>query len=147
MSYGLQFAALTALVTHTICWHGKDIVRQWAHSRKELAARRQGVTDIAYQPISNTSPATTAVAQPDLSPELAAAAKRLRRSQNRPRSGSNRMRTRDRRRSSVDERAWKELADAEDVHMRLMRRYKEAPTKWYLGTFVVMFCVSVFVVE
>lgn len=51
------------------------------------------------------------------------------------------------RRSSVDERAWKELVDKEDVHMRLMRRYKEAPTSWYLTTFGVMLVVGIFVVE
>lgn len=28
LSYGVQFASLSALVTHTICWHGQDIWRQ-----------------------------------------------------------------------------------------------------------------------
>ena len=28
LSYGVQFAALSALVTHTTCWHGRDIWRQ-----------------------------------------------------------------------------------------------------------------------
>lgn len=28
LSYGVQFAALAALVSHTTCWHGSDILRQ-----------------------------------------------------------------------------------------------------------------------
>lgn len=32
LSYGTQFAALTSLLTHTICWHGKDIVNQGKQS-------------------------------------------------------------------------------------------------------------------
>lgn len=31
--------------------------------------------------------------------------------------------------------------------MRLMRRYQEAPTSWYLATFVTMTAVGIFVVE
>ncbi|KAG0136935.1 OPT oligopeptide transporter protein-domain-containing protein [Tuber indicum] len=76
LSYGLQFAALTALVTHTACWHGKDIWRQWGRARRGFSSGRR-----------------------------------------------------------------------EDVHMRLMRRYREAPTSWYLATFVVMIAVGIFVVE
>ena len=30
LSYALQFAALTALLSHTALWHGKDIWRQWS---------------------------------------------------------------------------------------------------------------------
>ena len=36
LSYALQFAALTALLTHTACWHGKDIWRQWRRSLQEI---------------------------------------------------------------------------------------------------------------
>ena len=57
------------------------------------------------------------------------------------------IRRRERRRSSLDERAWQDLVDREDVHMRLMRRYKEAPTSWYLYTFGIMLMVGIFVVE
>lgn len=42
LSYGVQFAALTALMSHTICWHGRDIWRQW---RRSLAGEQ------AYDPI------------------------------------------------------------------------------------------------
>ena len=31
LSYAVQFASLSALVTHTICWHGKDI---WAQTKQ-----------------------------------------------------------------------------------------------------------------
>ena len=32
LSYALQFAALAALLTHTACWHGRDIMQQWKRS-------------------------------------------------------------------------------------------------------------------
>ena len=31
LSYAVQFASLSALVTHTICWHGRDI---WAQTKQ-----------------------------------------------------------------------------------------------------------------
>ncbi|KAF2007132.1 OPT-domain-containing protein [Amniculicola lignicola CBS 123094] len=49
LSYALQFAALTALISHTALWHGKDIVRQWRHSWAEI--RRKPGSD--YEPLSN----------------------------------------------------------------------------------------------
>lgn len=36
LSYALQFAALTALISHTALWHGKDIWRQWRRSWAEI---------------------------------------------------------------------------------------------------------------
>lgn len=60
LSYALQFAAMTALITHTACWHGKDIYRQWKASLKEIRGSQK------YQPLStadidvNTSPALSA---------------------------------------------------------------------------------------
>jgi hypothetical protein len=36
LSYALQFAALSALITHTTCWHGRDIWRQCKRSMKEI---------------------------------------------------------------------------------------------------------------
>ncbi|KAF2398273.1 OPT-domain-containing protein [Trichodelitschia bisporula] len=36
LSYALQFAALSALITHTACWHGKDIWRHWKDSLSEI---------------------------------------------------------------------------------------------------------------
>lgn len=36
LSYALQFAALAALITHTACWHGRDIIKQWRRSLDEI---------------------------------------------------------------------------------------------------------------
>ncbi|KAF2786563.1 OPT-domain-containing protein [Melanomma pulvis-pyrius CBS 109.77] len=47
LSYALQFAALTALISHTALWHGKDIVRQWRRSWAEI--RRSPRVD--YEPL------------------------------------------------------------------------------------------------
>lgn len=52
LSYGVQFASLTALITHTICWHGKDI---WTQTRQSFAEAR-GEAAI-YRPILNESSA------------------------------------------------------------------------------------------
>lgn len=126
MSYGLQFAALTALVTHTICWHGKDIWRQWGRVRREYSVTRNASSSatptIVYTPLPSSSsiPSTP---------------------------GRKRRRHHQRRRSSLSERGYDGLVDREDVHMRLMRRYEEAPASWYLGTFAVMVAVGIFVVE
>lgn len=47
LSYAVQFASLSALVTHTICWHGRDV---WQQSQKSFAhERRKGKSE--YQPI------------------------------------------------------------------------------------------------
>jgi OPT family small oligopeptide transporter len=48
LSYGLQFAALASLLTHTVCWHGKDIWKQWKRSLKEV----DGETKAVYEPLS-----------------------------------------------------------------------------------------------
>lgn len=54
LSYALQFAALSALISHTACWHGKDIVRQWKRSWREIRATRDH--DIAArEPLLRTS--------------------------------------------------------------------------------------------
>ncbi|KFY13271.1 hypothetical protein V491_06464 [Pseudogymnoascus sp. VKM F-3775] len=45
LSYGLQFAALASLLTHTACWHGRDIVRQWRNSLEEV----RGQAKIGYE--------------------------------------------------------------------------------------------------
>jgi hypothetical protein len=38
LSYAMQFASLTALLSHTICWHGPDIVRQTKESMRTPTA-------------------------------------------------------------------------------------------------------------
>ncbi|KFA61913.1 hypothetical protein S40285_02836 [Stachybotrys chlorohalonatus IBT 40285] len=40
-----------------------------------------------------------------------------------------------------------ELLSHEDIHGRLMKRYKDAPLSWYLVTFATMTAIGIFVVE
>ncbi|MCJ1466310.1 hypothetical protein MMC07_004929 [Pseudocyphellaria aurata] len=47
LSYGVQFAGLSALITHTVAWHGKEI---WQQTMKSFSEDRAG--EAAYQPIS-----------------------------------------------------------------------------------------------
>ncbi|KAJ2896660.1 hypothetical protein MKZ38_005312 [Zalerion maritima] len=115
LSYGLQFAGLASLITHTICWHGKDILTQWKRSFKE--AREE--TKTTYQPISNSRSETGSGRSPDF-----------------VRSGSSNL-----------ENGLEGLMSREDVHNRLMKRYKDAPLMWYLVTFISMTAIGIFVVE
>ncbi|KAJ5550726.1 hypothetical protein N7461_005424 [Penicillium sp. DV-2018c] len=52
LSYGVQFAALTSLVTHTVCWYGKDI---WQQTRKAFEERRDVPAMETYQPLRGNS--------------------------------------------------------------------------------------------
>jgi len=108
LSYAVQFAGLASLITHTICWHGKDIWTQWKRSLGETPSESKA----AYQPVSG--------------PE------------------ERRSRTFGPSRSSL---SIDNLMGREDVHNRLMRRYKDAPMLWYLLTFVSMTAIGIFVVE
>lgn len=115
LSYGLQFAALASLLTHTACWHGKDIWAQWKTALEEAKQESKP----AYQPLSTDG------------------------------TGLSPISTRDRtepavRRSSSN---FESLMGREDVHNRLMRRYKDAPLSWYLMTALTMTAVGIFVVE
>jgi hypothetical protein len=112
LSYGLQFAALASLLSHTACWHGKDILKQWKSSLKEI----NGESNPAYQPV----------------PII----KRIKRQRT---NGSSEM---DRSESNIED-----IINLEDVHNRLMRKYKDAPVTWYLGICVVMTAIGIFVVE
>ncbi|KAF1982310.1 OPT-domain-containing protein [Aulographum hederae CBS 113979] len=117
LSYALQFAALAALITHTACWHGRDIWRQWNSSVVEI--RNQGKT--AYQPVAGedddganlqrTSTLRSRMSTEDSAPPL------------------------------------ENLMGTEDVHNRLMRRYNDVPMTWYLLTGLSMTAVGIFVVE
>lgn len=51
LSYGVQFAALSALVTHTICWHGKDI---WRQSKEAYREKGEKTVGRGYEPVSQT---------------------------------------------------------------------------------------------
>jgi OPT family oligopeptide transporter len=108
LSYGLQFAALASLLTHTACWHGKDILKQWRRSLKEV----EGESKAAYESVPNGE------------------------------GSSSPNRRLDRSDSNIDD-----IMSQEDVHNRLMKRYKDAPLSWYLITCVSMTAVGIFVVE
>lgn len=58
LSYALQFAALSALVTHTACWHGRDIYRQWQRSLDEIRSEK---IDTAYTPVPTSDPSSTTI--------------------------------------------------------------------------------------
>lgn len=120
LSYGVQFAGLAALLTHTACWHGKDIVTQWKRSLHEAKEEPQA----AYQPLSD---------QTDEHSGETPQAQSLRQTRSRSMSKSD---------SGLEN-----LMNREDVHNRLMKRYKDAPMRWYLITFVSMLMVGIFVVE
>ncbi|KAI1877246.1 uncharacterized protein JN550_001318 [Neoarthrinium moseri] len=117
LSYGLQFAGLASLLTHTACWHGRDIWTQWTRSLKE--AEEEGKP--AYQPLSNESNGLSPIS----------------------RNGENIARIALRRSTSN----FDDLLSREDVHNRLMKRYKDAPLTWYLLTAVTMTAIGMFVVE
>ncbi|KAI0478980.1 OPT-domain-containing protein [Xylariaceae sp. FL0804] len=55
LSYGLQFAGLASLLTHTACWYGKDIWRQWTRSLKEAEEEDKP----AYQPLESEANGTS----------------------------------------------------------------------------------------
>jgi hypothetical protein len=124
LSYGLQFAALAALITHTACWHGKDIWRQWKRSLVETQAEK---TNTTYEPIPTSSRRDSNLSNGRLT-----------------RTNSRRI---SRRQSMGDNPGLDNLMSGEDVHCRLMRRYDDAPLSWYLVTFAVMIAVGIFVVE
>jgi OPT family oligopeptide transporter len=109
LSYGLQFAALASLLSHTACWHGKDIWRQWKASLKEVEGESKG----SYKVLSSNGGASGST------------------------NGGRRL-------SRADS---ENIISQEDVHNRLMKRYKDAPLSWYLLTFVSMTAVGIFVVE
>lgn len=115
LSYGVQFAGLASLLTHTACWHGRDIWRQWTRSLKEA----KGEPTLQYQPVSRRSSGQ-------------------RRASSASRNG---------RFMSQSSASMEGLMSREDVHNRLMKRYKDAPMTWYLLTFVSMTAVGIFVVE
>jgi OPT family oligopeptide transporter len=113
LSYGVQFAGLAALLTHTVCWHGKDIWTQWKRSLEETSREQKGT----YQPVSEPSGRSA-------------------------RSPNGRDGRANRSSMSIDN-----IMSREDVHNRLMRRYKDAPMMWYFMTFVSMTAIGIFVVE
>ena len=51
LSYGVQFASLSALVTHTACWHGRDI---WKVSKRSFGSEGQE-SKTEYSSVSSRS--------------------------------------------------------------------------------------------
>lgn len=115
LSYGVQFAALTSLVTHTICWYGKDILHQ---TRKAFEERSDVPEFETYQPLRTGN----GHASPRRHPREAS------------------------RVSSHDPSREMPLG-MEDVHCRLMRRYKDAPLTWYLIVLITMLVIATYTVE
>jgi hypothetical protein len=112
LSYGVQFAALTSLVSHTMCWYGKDI---WHQTRKAFEERRDVPDMETYQPLRRDD--VTSRQSYDFS------------------------------RSHSHDPSREVPLGGEDVHCRLMRRYKDAPLTWYLLVLVSMLAIATFTVE
>lgn len=118
LSYAVQFASLTALVSHTTCWHGRDI---WRQTWKALTEHEDKESKTDYHSV----PTSSGVRQ-----SSGAAKGPNKRPDELPNTGMENM-----------------MSGSDDVHNRLMRRYKDAPAYWYLITFVAMLAVGIFVVE
>jgi OPT family small oligopeptide transporter len=118
LSYALQFAALAALLTHTACWHGRDIVQQWKRSWREIRSEK----NFSYQPVPNGSNAD--FVEPLQTRTSFASA-----------------------RTDSSDLGLDHLMSGEDVHNRLMRRYPDVPMSWYLLSGLSMLCIGIFVVE
>ncbi|KNB06883.1 hypothetical protein FOXG_08278 [Fusarium oxysporum f. sp. lycopersici 4287] len=104
LSYGVQFAGLAALLTHTACWHGQDIWRSWKRALEE--AREDGQPK--YEPVAD-SPGPL------------------------PRQSFDE----DQRRMSTSTSHVDGIISREDIHSKLMKRYKDAPLSWSIITFLL----------
>lgn len=120
ISYGVQFASLSALITHTVCWHGRDIWQQskelFAHDRDEGKSEYQPVDQGIKHGINPSSKRTSSISGVSIEDRGISA-------------------------------SMSASMSGEDVHCRLMRRYEDAPISWYLTTFVAMLAIGIFVVE
>ena len=117
LSYALQFAALASLFTHTACWHGRDMWKQWKASLREVRNEKRDF----YQPVPQP--------RPDNAETRTSVPSRL-----------SRM-------STSSEPNLENLMELEDVHSRLMRRYDDVPILWYLITGLSMTAIGIFIVE
>ncbi|KAJ5772026.1 Oligopeptide transporter OPT superfamily [Penicillium odoratum] len=113
LSYGVQFAALTSLVTHTVCWYGKDI---WQQTRRAFEERRDLPDLDTYEPLQSENGHSQTRHSHDITRE--------------------------------SQEALREMPlGMEDVHCRLMRRYKDAPLIWYLVVLITMAVTAIYTVE
>ena len=67
LSYAVQFAGLSALITHTTCWHGGDIWREW---KKSLAERHNDQDQGVYQHVQRQSTSKTTNLEPSQSTQV-----------------------------------------------------------------------------
>lgn len=118
LSYALQFASLTALLTHTICWHGHDILAQ----TKESFWNKSSDLSSSYQDEAARS-TDALLTDHDPPPGGAQSLKSQSSSPNRPSVAKH------------------------DVHNRLMERYEDVPISWYLLTGLSMLIIGMLVVE
>lgn len=114
LSYALQFAGICSLMTHTVCWHGKDIWRSWRNSLEEVEPKGE----LAYNEI----------------PQFESHGERVTRGRKVHRYKSMQNNT-------------DGLLASEDVHARLMRRYRSVPVSWYALTGILTSLIGVFIVE
>ena len=114
LSYALQFAGICALLSHTVCWHGRDIWTTWSKSLTE--AKSQGIE--AYDELSQND-----------------------------NSSHNPLFKRRKLPYQVSPATMDNLLVAEDVHSRLMQRYRNVPIAWYAATGILTAGMAVFVVE
>lgn len=56
LAYAVQFAGLTALITHTLCFHGKDIWQQTIQTFKDPSGKEHSFQQvpITQEPINHT---------------------------------------------------------------------------------------------
>ena len=120
LSYALQFAALSALISHTALWHGKDIWRQWRRSLAEIKNKNK----TAYEPLPSNDHHVNGHHG----------------NGNRPSSRRSQLR-------NASEPGLENLLSTEDVHNRLMRRYDDVPISWYILTGASMTAIGIFLVE
>ena len=145
LSYGLQFAALTALVTHTACWHGRDIWQQW---KKAMREPPPSSADAAAAAAHHYTPINDAAASSHRRHARHSHHNHSSHSHDNHNHHHHRRRRRScRRPSAISDSEWDGIVRSDDVHARLMKKYPECPTWWYLASFVVTTAVSAFVVE
>ncbi|KAK4696054.1 hypothetical protein P7C71_g1808, partial [Lecanoromycetidae sp. Uapishka_2] len=78
LSYGVQFASLSALVTHTACWHGSDIWQQSKSSftehcdegKSEYQPVDQGIKRSSTQTSDRSNNTSESRAEPDSSASM-----------------------------------------------------------------------------
>lgn len=152
LSYGVQFAGLASLLTHTVCWHGKDIWRQWSQSMEEVKAQKLAASADAGRKSRHVSGASSAGGTYAAVPTHGDGDAALQGSSdiNNPTTANlaaNSVPLQSPTSTNLSDSNMDGLMSHEDIHNRLMSRYEDAPMWWYLLTFVSMTAVGMFIVE